>query len=66
MPAAEFYLECAAAASPENEPQLIEAISAALSQGTPWPRIAQILDTTTQAAKERYEPLLDALNSAIQ
>ena len=58
MPAVEYYLECAAA-YPEHKPQLIEAVSAARAAGTPWPRIAQILNTTPQAAQDHYIPLIE-------
>ena len=65
MPAAEFYLECAAA-YPEHKPQLIEAVSAARAAGTPWPRIAQILNTTPQAAQHHYTPLIETAEPARQ
>ena len=55
IPVAEYYLGCAAATHPLDESQLIEAISAARAAGTPWPRIAQILNTTPQALLERME-----------
>lgn len=53
IPVAEYYLGCAAATHPQDESQLIEAVSAARAAGTPWPRIAQILNTTPQALLDR-------------
>ncbi|WP_420619567.1 hypothetical protein [Candidatus Poriferisocius sp.] len=59
VPVAEFYLRCAAAAHPRNESQITEAVSNARADGTPWPRIAQILGITAQAAQQHYAPLID-------
>ncbi|MDE0578827.1 MAG: hypothetical protein OXI29_03040 [bacterium] len=62
MPAAELYLEFAAA-QPENKPQLIETVSAARAAGTPWLRIAEILNTNPQAAHDHYTPLIESTES---
>ena len=59
IPVAEFYLGCAVAARPRNEPQVIEAVSAARANGTSWIRIGQILGTSPQAAKKQYCHLID-------
>ncbi len=58
IPLAEFYLGCAAAASPTNKPQLLEAISAARASGSTWARIGEILGLSAQDAEDHYEPLL--------
>lgn len=64
IPVAEFYLGCAAATRPRDEAQIIEAVSAARAAGTPWTRIAEILNTTPQAAQDRYTPLIEPAEPA--
>lgn len=66
VPTAEFYLKCVYETSPEGETRLIEAVSAARAAGTPWPRIARILDTTAQAVQDRYAPLIKSTEPAHQ
>lgn len=66
IPVAEYYLGCAAATHPQDETQLIEAVSAARAAGTPWPRIAEILNTTPQAAQDHYTPLIETAEPAHQ
>ena len=60
IPVAEFYLGSAAKVRPVNEPQLLEAISAARANGSSWDRISEILGLSAQEARERYGHLLDA------
>ncbi|MCY3889481.1 MAG: hypothetical protein OXG50_06245 [bacterium] len=64
IPVSEFYLGCAAATHPRDEAQITEAVSAARAAGTPWPRIAEILDTTPQAAQDHYTPLIETAEPA--
>ena len=58
VPTAEFYLKCVYETSPDRETKLVEAVSATRAAGTPWSRIAQILNTTPQAAQEQFAPLI--------
>ncbi|MXW61877.1 MAG: hypothetical protein F4003_08880 [Acidimicrobiaceae bacterium] len=60
IPVAEHYLRCAAATRPQDEAKLIAAVSAARTAGTPWPRIAKILNASPQAVQEQYAPLIEA------
>ena len=64
IPAAEFYLGCAAEVRPMNETQLLKAISAARANGTSWERIGEILDLSAQDAEDRYNPLLKTQDKA--
>lgn len=66
IPVAEFYLGCAAAARPRNEPQITEAVSAARANGTSWTHIGQILGTSPQAAQRQYCRLIDTPEPAHQ
>ena len=60
-PAAEFYLELAAAAtaasgqqSAVTRPQLLEAVAAARRNGVSWGRIGEILGVTSEEAQQHY------------
>lgn len=64
LPPAEFYLKCIVAACPDDKAQLIEAVSAARAAGTPWSRIAEILNTTPQAVQDHYTPLIETAEPA--
>ena len=64
IPVAEFYLGCAAAIRPRDEAQIAEAVSAARAAGTPWTRIAEILNTTPQAAQDHYASLIESTEPA--
>lgn len=63
LPAAEFYLEIAAAAaagaterqSEATGAQILEALTAARGAGVSWERIGEILDMTVQAAQQCYK-----------
>ena len=66
VPTAEFYLKCVYETSTDGETQLVEAVSAARVAGTPWPRIAQILNTTPQAVQDHYAPLIKSTEPAQQ
>ena len=66
VPTAEFYLKCVYETSPDGETKLVEAVSAARAAGTPWSRIAQILNTTPQAAQKQFAPLIKSTEPAHQ
>ena len=65
VPVAEFYLERAAAVATSERgaaagpQQLVEAVAAARRAGASWKRIGDVLDTTAQEARQRYEVLTD-------
>ena len=68
LPAAEFYLEIAAAAaagateqqSEATDAQFLEALAAARGVGVSWERIGEILGMTSQAAQHRCETSTEA------
>lgn len=64
IPVAEFFLGCEAEVRPINEPQLLEAMSAARASGTSWERIGEILGLSAQDAKDRFSPLLETQDTA--
>ena len=70
-PAAEFYLELAAAATVASgqqpavtRPQLLEAVAAARSNGASWGRIGEILGVTSEEAQKHYAVSTDARTAA--
>ena len=61
IPAAELYLEFAAAVTAVDEyrpavtrPQLLEAVAAARNNGVSWGRIGEILGVTREEAQQYY------------
>ena len=70
-PAAEFYLELAAAAtaasgqqSAVTRPQLLEAVAAARRNGVSWGRIGEILGVTSEDAQQHYAVATEAHTAA--
>ena len=58
VPVAEYLLARAVRQRASNGRQVVEAVQAALEDGTPWDRIGQILGVTGQEAKTRYGHLV--------
>ncbi len=54
VPVAEYLLARAVRQRAKNEGQVVEAVQAALEDGTSWNRIGQILGVSSQEAKDRY------------
>lgn len=59
VPVAEYLLARAVRQRAKNERQVVEAVQAALEDGTSWNRIGQILGVSDQEAKGRYGHLVE-------
>ena len=58
VPVAEYLLSRAVRQRASNERHVVEAVQAALEDGTSWNRIGQILGVTGQEAQTRYGHLV--------
>ena len=59
VPVAEYLLARAVMQRARTERHVVEAVQAALEDGTSWDRIGQILGVGGQEAKAHYEPLVE-------
>ena len=59
VPVAEYVLARAARQRGRNDGQVVEAVQAALEDGTSWNRIGQIPGVSDQEAKGRYGHLVE-------
>jgi hypothetical protein len=59
-PVEEYLLERAAVARARSERQIVDAVTAARSNGVSWQRIGEILGTSAQAAQQRYGAVVEA------
>ena len=59
-PVEEYLLERAALARARSERQIVDAITAARSKSVSWQRIGELVDTSAQAAQQRYGAVVEA------
>ena len=59
-PVAEYLLERAALARARSEGQIVDAKTAARTNGVSWQRIGELLGTSAQAAQQRYGAVVEA------
>ena len=59
-PVEEYLLERAALARARSERQIVDAVTAARSNGVSWQRIGELLGTSAQAAQQRYSAVVEA------
>ena len=59
VPVAEYLLARVVRQRASDERQVVEAVQAALENGTSWNRIGQILGVSSQEAKGRYGHLVE-------
>ncbi len=59
-PVEEYLLERAALARARSERQIVDAVTAARSNGVSWQRIGELLGTSAQAAQPRNGTVVEA------
>ena len=59
VPVEEYLLRRAALTRARSECEVVDAVRAARSAGTPWSKIGEILGTSAQAAQQRYSAVVE-------